>query len=405
MSDHKHSLIQVSQQLRDQLISDKRKLGFLFGAGTSMSVGIPGVLELTKNVSDKIDVDQKKNFLEIKKLANSDNIEHILNKVRTVRELLEDSEEAEIFGIKGKTKAKELDSEICKAISVEVNKSGVDIEPHKIFANWLFQNQATRYSPIEIFTTNYDLLFETALEYKKIPYFDGFVGAIQPFLIPECVEAENIKKDQASYIPSSWIRLWKLHGSINWFLTTFTDSKKRIIRTSFKDKSDTESELMIYPSKQKYDESRRLPFLTFQDRLRRFSTSGEVLLVIAGYSFGDDHINEIIFQTLRANKRLAITALIYGEKIDESKKRFTDPNVLNYGIDNPNLTIIGPDKGCIGGVVAKWDHDDPQISSLTFWDDEAKNANLGEFKCLADWLKMNFGLMRELRESVEQDAK
>jgi hypothetical protein len=405
MPNYKHSLFQVSQQLRDQLISDKRKLGFLFGAGTSMSVGIPGVIELTKIVSENINEDVKKDFLEIKKLTGSENIEHVLNKVRTVRELLDDSEDAEVFGIKGKAQAKVLDVEICKAISSAVNKVGINIDPHKIFANWLFQNQATRYSPIELFTTNYDLLFETALEYKKIPYFDGFVGAIQPFLIPECVEAENIKKDQSLYIPSSWIRLWKLHGSINWFLTTFADKTKRIIRTSLKDKTDAESELMIYPSKQKYDESRRLPFLTFQDRLRRFLGNGEVLLVIAGYNFGDDHINEIIFQTLRANKRLAITALVYGENTGGSDKRITNEVILNYGTDNPNLTIIGPDKGCIGGVIAEWDQDDPKNEMINFWNKETGNSTLGDFRQLSDYLQMNFGLIKEIQETADQDAK
>lgn len=407
MSSYKHSINQVTLQFRDQLASDKRKLGFLFGAGTSMAVGIPGVFALTKEIGEKIKEEFKESFQEIRESVGSNNIEHILNKLRTVRELIGDSETEEFYGIKGASAAKSLDKEICKTISLIVHKSSqVSIEPHLIFANWLFQNQITRFSPIEIFTTNYDLLIELALEHKKIPYFDGFVGAIQPFLIPECVEAENVKKDLSSYIPSSWIRLWKIHGSINWFLTTCADNKKRIIRTSYDNKLEDESELMIYPSKQKYDESRRLPFLTFQDRLRKFLANGEAMLVITGYSFGDDHINEIIFQTLRANKRLAITALVFGEYEEGSPKRITSKNVLSYGIDNPNLTIIGPDKACIGGVVADWDHDDPQNSNLSFWNNEAKNMDLGDFKVLSAFLQMNFGLMKNIQTlNDESDAK
>ncbi len=38
-------------------------------------------------------------------------------------------------------------------------------------------------SPIELFTTNYDLLLEEALEDEEIPYFDGFVGSKKSFLI------------------------------------------------------------------------------------------------------------------------------------------------------------------------------------------------------------------------------
>ena len=399
---YKHSLSQVTLQLRDQLASDKRKLGFFFGAGTSMAVGVPGVFALTEKISDKLDADEKPLYENLCSAANSKNIEHILNKLRTVRELIGESEE-EFYGVKGKEAGQKMDVAICKAIAEIVHKTNVaELTPHLIFSNWLFQNQATRYAPIEVFTTNYDLLIEQALEHKKLPFFDGFVGSINPFLIPECIEAENIKNDQSSYIPYSWIRLWKIHGSINWFLTKGTDDKKRIIRCTNRDLK-TGDELMIYPSKQKYDESRRLPFLVFQDRLRKFLSNGESLLVVAGYSFGDDHLNEILFQALRANKRLAITALMYGDKKDAaSEKRFTDEKVLNFGLDNPNFTVLGPDKACIGGVITEWDENESDISKLHYWDNANKNLNLGNFSVFAEYLKMNFGIISQLQEAQKE---
>ena len=33
----------------------------------------------------------------------------------------------------------------------------------------------------EIYTSNYDLIFEKSLEEVQIPYFDGFVGSYEPF--------------------------------------------------------------------------------------------------------------------------------------------------------------------------------------------------------------------------------
>lgn len=400
--NYKHSPQLITSQLRDQLISDKRKLGFFFGAGTSMAVGIPGVFALTSKILDKLDDNHKITFQEIRKVANSGNIEHILNKLRTIREYIGESDTG-LGGIKGKDEGQQLDIEICKAISVIIDKADVsEITPHLIFANWLFQNQTTRYSPIELFTTNYDLLIEHALEHKKIPYFDGFVGTINPFLIPECVEAENTKNDQSSYIPYSWIRLWKIHGSINWFLTTDKENKKRIIRCTNRELSKGD-ELMIYPSKQKYDESRRLPFLVFQDRLRKFLSNGETLLIVSGYSFSDDHLNEILFQALRANKRLAITALIYGEEKEKGmKKRFIDERVLKYGFDNPNLTVLGPDKACIGGVIEEWDEKETDLKKTSYWDDENKNYNIGDFSIFAEFLKMKFGVIGQLQEEKNE---
>ena len=86
MSEYKHSIKQCALQLRDQLSSDKRKLGFFFGAGTSMAVGIPGVFALTKQISDKLAEPFKSQFEQVHKGAESDNIEEILNKLRTIRE-------------------------------------------------------------------------------------------------------------------------------------------------------------------------------------------------------------------------------------------------------------------------------------------------------------------------------
>lgn len=402
---YKHSIHQVSLQLRDQLASDKRKLGFFFGAGTSMAVGLPGVFALTAQIAEKIEKGHKPLFEKLRKAADTDNIEIILNKLRTIRELIGNSTTEEFYGIKGKDVGHKLDIEICKAISDIVYKTNTpDISPHLIFSNWLFQNQSSRYCPIELFTTNYDLLIEQALEHKKIAYFDGFIGSINPFLIPESVEAENTKNDQSSYIPYSWIRLWKIHGSINWFLTTDKENKKRIIRSTNRELSIGD-ELMIYPSKQKYDESRRLPFLVFQDRLRKFLSNGETLLVISGYSFGDDHLNEIIFQALRANKRLAITALMYGNQKKGEEKRTTDIKVLNFGIDHPNFTVIGPDKACIGGVVAEWNDVEIGLDKLSHWDNKNKNLNFGNFSIFTEFLKMNFGIIAKLQEGIIESVE
>ncbi|HCW08625.1 MAG TPA: SIR2 family protein [Cytophagales bacterium] len=390
--EYLHSPSRVANQLRDQLSSEKRKLGFFYGAGTSIAVGIPGVLSLTSKVFDKLEKQYKEPFDALRKKCGSENIEHVLNMLRTIRELIGDSDDEEIYKIKGREAGQKLDVEICKAISKIVMDSTTDeFDPHMTFCNWLFQNQATRHTPIEIFTSNYDLLIERALELKKLPYFDGFVGTIDSFLIPESVEAENDKLSAGLYVPFSWIRIWKIHGSINWFLTIDKEGKKRIIRSSHK-APNVGDELMIYPSKQKYDESRRLPFIVFQDRMRKFLANGEGLFVIAGYSFSDDHINEIIFESLRSNNRLAITALVYGEP---EKNRTINEKVLRYGLSNPNFSILGPDKACIGGVIAKWDVDESEDE--IFWDKEKKIFNLGDFVTFSKYLKMNFGVLAQIQ--------
>ncbi len=383
-----HSANQAMAQLKDQLSSEKRKLSFLFGSGTSMAVGLPGVIDLTTKIEKVIDSKFKKTYTDFKKEVNSDNIEVILNKLRIIRDLIGDSEKLDYHGIKGKTFAQELDLQICIAIAKLVSKaSATTIEPQLNFANWLFKYQSNRHNPVELFTTNYDLLLEEAFEDRKIPYFDGFVGAINPFIVPECIEAENNKQYSHVYIPLSWLRLWKIHGSINWYLYKDSASKNRITRNSNRITSSGD-ELMIFPSRQKYDESRRLPFLLFQDRLRKFLSHGEVLLIICGYSFNDDHINEIIFQALRANKRLAVTALMFGDI--SGGKRISSSTILNYGVEHPNLTMLGPDKACIGGIISDWVYEGMHKPEDIFWNDTAKVFELGNFTLFSEYLKQQF---------------
>ncbi len=384
-----HSPSQAVSQLKDQLSSEKRKLGFLFGAGASMAVGIPGVIALTDKITDKIDSKYKNLFVNFKSEIKSNNIEFILNKLRTVRELIGESETDKYLNIEGKTNAQEFDLAICKAISDLVSKAAASsIDPHLHFTNWLFRYQTNRLNPVEIFTTNYDLLLEEAFEDRKIPYFDGFVGAINPFLIPECIEAENTKAYSHVYVPLTWLRLWKIHGSINWFLYKDVKAKNRITRNTGRIASPGD-ELMIFPSKQKYDESRRLPFLLFQDRLRKYLSHGEALFVIIGYSFGDEHINEMIMQSLRANKRLAITALMFGD-FDHSGKRVTSDAILSLGVENPNLTILGPDRACIGGNISNWEFDGAYSAGDIYWIDSSKIFDLGNFSTFSSYLKQHF---------------
>jgi hypothetical protein len=388
-----HSPNQAINQLTDQLSSEKRKLSFFFGAGSSMAVGLPGVFALTEKIYEKIDAKYKDAFTNLKKVCGSNNIESILNKLRTIRELIDESETETYHDIRGKSFAQGFDLSICSIIAELVSKTAASsIEPHLNFSNWLFKYQINRLNPVELFTTNYDLLFEEAFEERKIPYFDGFVGTINPFLVPECIDAENTKQYDHVYVPPSWLRLWKIHGSVNWLLYKDATEKKRITKNTERN-IKAGDELMIFPSRQKYDESRRLPFLLFQDRLRKFLSQGEVLLVINGYSFNDDHINEIIFQALRANKRLAVTALIFGDFVatsDAKMERKTADKVLSYGLEYPNLTILGPDKACIGGNISPWKFIGTPSADDIYWIDAENVFDLGNFITFTNYLKQQF---------------
>lgn len=374
-----HDPIRVARELREKLAPEKRRLAFFCGAGISMAVGLPGIITLTGQVKDNLETTQKKLYTDIlKRLPEDSNVENILDRVRIIRELIGNDKKQEYDGLNIK-RARDLDSAICFAISKLV---GVEPEtktnPHLIFAKWLRALHSGRDFPVEIFTLNYDLLLEQAMEEAGVPYFDGFVGAVAPFLAPESIEAED-EKQSSVCPPRAWTRLWKLHGSINWHT-----SRNRIVRLSSVTPKPGE-ELVIFPSREKYSESRKLPFLAFQDRLRKFLSIRSGLVIILGYSFSDEHINEMLLQGLRSNPRLAIVALVYGEGGKVSDR------LIQLGVDYRNLTIYGPDKACIGGIPAHWDTNLKKPDTESFWSEESNQFTLGNFNSFATYLESFIG--------------
>lgn len=376
-----HDLLRELSEIREQLSYTKR-VGFLLGAGTSKSMGLPDIADLTRSIEDKLSGDDKGNYDKIKESLDDElkHIEGILNLIRLIRKITNDSEDKSYDGISGK-QAKDLDKNICDAIYdiLMEKEKDADFGISKDFIKWL--NHLPRDFTKEIFTTNYDLILEKAFESLLIPYFDGFVGSNEPFFSHESLEV----KSTSDCLPVSWIRLWKLHGSLGWFWKKNDNNiPDRVIRLSAGSKKEhPHSELVIYPSRDKYESSRKQPFTSYFDRLKNFSLSGEGIFIITGYSFSDEHINELIFSSLTENNRLHVIAFFFD---DEPLKKIVGDH-RNFS----NLTMIGRKMASISGVCAEWGEvkDDPLITP--FWDNTEKSVSLGDYKKLVEFLKLCSG--------------
>ena len=117
---------------------------------------------------------------------------------------------------------------IVEAVSVDLPSGPT---PYDDVAVWI--RGASRSYPVSVFTTNYDLLLETALERRDAPFFDGFVGSREPFIDVAAIEQDSL--------PDRWARVWKLHGSSNWSLLP----SGKVIRTAAKDRAGRR---LIHPS-------------------------------------------------------------------------------------------------------------------------------------------------------------
>ena len=404
-----HDAARAAFELREQLASDKRRLAFFMGAGTSMAVGVPGINELTSKVEEKLPEPMKKVYGPIRSdLGEGANVEDVLDRVRLFRELLGDCEDRKHNGFTGKA-AKELDASICAAIrDIVCVEPAKGILPHRTFAQWLYASYSGRGWPVEIFTTNYDLLFERAMEGVGVPFFDGFIGSVAPFFAPEPVDTDS-RIQEGVYPPRSWTRLWKMHGSVNWhLLKEEPERKSHVSRLSGPVPAQGE-QLMIFPSREKYADSRRLPFLTYQDRLRRFLSSGESVLFVLGYGFSDEHLNEIIFQGLRGNNRLAVNALMYGvpEKENATEMLKLPERLVEYGRTYRNMSVYGPEMAVIGGVEGKWSAPPKkkgEYDALSYWSDKEVRFILGDFHAFASYLERFIGFGGEGRIAPANSA-
>ncbi|MFW5872050.1 MAG: SIR2 family protein, partial [bacterium] len=138
------------------------------------------------------------------------------------------------------------------------------------------------------------------------------------------------------------------------------------------------AELVIYPSKDKYESSRKQPFISYFDRLKEFLSQGEGIFIISGYSFSDEHVNEIIFNSLHQNNRLHIISFFFED--DPLMKIVTD------GKNFPNLTMLSPRKASISGIIGDWEKIKDGDLLSPFWEDGGNYLKLGDFKQLISFL-------------------
>jgi hypothetical protein len=348
-----HDALKTIADLRDHLARHDKPIAFLFGAGTSCAVNegnlpgkplIPAVAVLTQICASEVQCLGKEYAEAWTKIeaqcannGNPANIESILSRLRMMLGAV--GEQDKLLGLDRNGIAK-FEEKVRRTIAKIVNPSRELIPqetPHRLMARWLARN--SRKMPVEIFTLNYDVLIERAFESERIPLFDGFVGSYQPFFLPDSLRRSEMAPG------SNWVRLWKMHGSVTWRREN-RDGRGRIVRGEPDDSGE-----MILPSFQKYDESRQQPYAAFMDRLARFLDQDDALLITSGFSFGDEHINSVIFSAIENRPRTHIYALQFEEISD-------DQDLIKRSLRQRNIIVLGPNSGVIGGRRAEWKFED-----------------------------------------------
>lgn len=188
-----------------------------------------------------------------------------------------------------------------------------------------------------VFTTNYDLLSETALDRLGMPYCNGFSGTIERRFNPTTYRyalAEQLDLTSRKWAAvDSFIYLCKLHGSINW---VEEGGSLFPIREVLSGVATKDSRVMIYPTPMKQNASFGSPysdlFREFQGRIIR----DQSVLFVVGYSFSDEHVNNLIFQALTV-PTFRLVAFLPPDASDVTRKLrdLNDPRIWLIGGDGP----------------------------------------------------------------------
>lgn len=373
-----HNPVEFATSLSAKLATRSRHVCAFLGAGVGCACGLPDVVALQDRVLSGLDKRSKAAFAS---QLNDRNLEEALSRLRRIAALVTGDQTVDDLT---RGQAEELDRAACKVIVEALDLEDADLKPMQCFAAWVAR--ADYHLPIEVFTVNYDLLIETALEDFGVPYFDGFMGTMQASFHTQLVESSPGSGEQC--LPSLFVRLWKLHGSVNW-----VRAKDRGIVRLGQPVQDGRA-AAIYPSDTKYEESRRVPFVVLHDRLRRALYQPETLVIVTGYSFGDSHLNELIFDAASRRERSEFVVFCHG---------CIPPELADCASRMPNLQVTSAAEAILGGIRAKWET--PEDPPPNLWEDSA--FGLGDFRNLAAYLARSAThqpggspLLRELIESI-----
>ncbi len=330
-------------------IFDVKNLSFLLGAGCSsfekevgkkkIQIGIPVMNNLASefytneiNTADKAYIKDTLK-IDIENEPFKKNLEKLLETLYSYRFLLERQNLAKPL-IEADNFIKKITKFLLrKCINEENNKKFTDVvNLYKLFYKKLIYRD-NNLSKTNIFTTNYDLYSETSLDELGILYSNGFSGVVQRYFNPTVFNyayAEQMELSNNKWnVIDNFVYLYKLHGSINWIES---DSQTHLFKVKeIQDPKEEMDAVMIYPTPMKQMASFASPYSDLFREFQKKLMQDKNILITIGYSFSDEHINNLVYQALTIpNFRLVIF---------QNKDKVSIEKIVS--LNDPRIWVIG----------------------------------------------------------------
>lgn len=369
-------------------VLDNKNLSFLLGSGCSSfkteeaepkEIGIPVMSPMASEFYNSPNFNEEKDWLktelkiDVTDSTFSTNLEMFLSTLhslsfyhskKSASDKRSETEKSKAF--KDLSEFEKIDSIILKARNFllqkclnednskyEKEKPSIDfplIELYKQFYRKLLARNSTL-PRLNIFTTNYDLYSERAMDLLGIHYVNGFTGGISKFFNPAIFNyalAEKMDLSQSKWsVIDNFFYLYKIHGSVNWVEADGENKLfkvKEIQEPTFK-QLESESTIMIHPTPLKYNASLGSPYSDLFREFQKKLMQNNNILVTIGYSFSDEHINNLIFQAFTIP---SFRLIVIGEPTETNAigklRELNDSRIWIIGeefpTDNPNYVPL-----------------------------------------------------------------
>lgn len=188
------------------------------------------------------------------------------------------------------------------------------------------------------------MAFENACEKIGVSYNNGFRGVHMRKFDPDTFSNETyIKQDSVEKGKriATYLNIYKLHGSISWQyaenINDLYNLKEIQISDTLKKSEFLLDSLMIFPIQTKKSYSLDLPYSELFRNFSKCLTESQNTLVVIGYSFLDEHINDII-RTELYNPNLTMIIHSYNV-IDDNSPQFLQ-TLKNRSIDDTRIVLF-----------------------------------------------------------------
>lgn len=322
-------------------------LNFLVGNGCSFYAGAKIINEqmaeelqneLLNFDGNSFDAKLKKKIKEFKDLR----IEEVLDKLNSLYLYWSEIE-------KDNTQADLLLSKINSLKQIFLEKCVFSIDYannifHQAFLKKLVSRPA-KLNPVNIFTINYDLLFERTSEDMEIVVNNGFVGFHNRMFMPSSFRLKfHLKEANINRQFSRVINIYKLHGSISWEKSEEgANNAYGLIERQFDPKQEKKSDIarncIIYPLQYKKKNSLDLPYSELFRQFIENMHRPDSVLVVVGYSFLDDHINDLILNALLKPDFNLVVFSYFTENELNGKHAFLK-SLINRSKSDPRISIF-----------------------------------------------------------------